>query len=285
MSAQVGLMVEGQMGLNWSHWRAVLDLAERCGYQCVFRSDHFTNPAPPDLDSLELFTSLTFAATHTRRIEFGSLVAPVTFRHPTMTIRQAAAVDELSGGRLILGLGAGWQGREHKNYGIPFDDFTTRFGKLTDALEITTRLLGDAKPVNYAGKFISVHDAVLLPRPARKTPILIGGNGPKRTLPLAAKYADEWNGVFLDVAGYRDRNQQLDALLEKAGRDPRIVKRSLMAPFSWAEGNEGIDKLHAYVEAGCQRFMLQYTNYTDLAPLEAWAAQHLGAFHAPTPAR
>jgi F420-dependent oxidoreductase-like protein len=279
MRAQIGLMVEGQMGLNWGHWRAVLELAERCGYQCVFRSDHFTNPAPPDLDSLELFTSLTFAATHTQRIELGSLVAPVTFRHPTMTVRQAAAIDELSGGRLILGLGAGWQAREHKNYGIPFDDFPTRFGKLTDALEITARLFADAQPVNYAGKYLSVSDAVLLPRPPRKTPILIGGNGPKRTLPLAAKYADEWNGVYLDVANYKDRNAQLDILLEKAGRDPHSVKRSLMAPFAWAQGSEGIDKLNAYIDAGCQRFMLQYTNYTDLAPLEAWAAQHLSSFH------
>ena len=210
MKAAIGLMVEGQFGLNWDRWTRVLDMAERAGYQCVFRSDHFTNPAEPDLDSLELFTSLTYAATRTKRIEFGSLVAPVTFRHPTMTVRQAAAIDDLSNGRLVLGLGAGWQRREHENYGIPFDDFPTRFNKLTDALEITRRLLHDAKPVTHAGKTISVHDAVLLPRPKRKTPILIGGNGPKRSLPLAAKYADEWNGVFLDADAYRARNTQLD---------------------------------------------------------------------------
>jgi len=285
MKAQIGLMVEGQMGLNWARWTRVLDTAERCGYQCVFRSDHFTNPAPPDLDSLELFTSLTYAATRTRRIEFGSLVAPVTFRHPTMTIRQAAAIDELSGGRLILGLGAGWQGREHKNYGIPFDDFKTRFAKLTDALEITKQLYGDAAPVSYTGKTISVTDAVLLPRPPRKTPILIGGNGPKRTLPLAAKYADEWNAVYLDVENFRTRNAQLDELLNKQGRNPASVKRSLMGPFGWAEGNEGIDRLEAYIEAGCQRFMLQFMDYDNLAPIEAWADANLAKFHAPASGR
>src|SRR4051812_19673567 len=186
MKAAIGLMVEGQMGLNWQRWTRVLDMAERVGFQCVFRSDHFTNPTAPDLDSLELFTSLTYAATRTKRIEFGSLVAPVTFRHPTMTVRQASAIDDLSGGRLVLGLGAGWQRREHDNYGIPFDDFSTRFDRLTDALEITQRLFSGADPVNYRGKHISVHDAVLLPRPGRKMPILIGGNGPKRSLPLAA---------------------------------------------------------------------------------------------------
>ena len=278
MKAAIGLMVEGQFGLNWERWTRVLDMAERAGYQCVFRSDHFTNPAAPDLDSLELFTSLTYAATRTQRIEFGSLVAPVTFRHPTMTVRQATAIDDLSGGRLVLGLGAGWQRREHENYGIPFDDFSIRFDKLTDALEITRRLLRDDKPVNYTGKIISVHDAVLLPRPRRKTPILIRGNGPKRSLPLAAKYADEWNGVFLDVDNYRARNNLLDELLERQGRDPRSVKRSLMGPFSWAEGTQGIETLEAYIDAGCQRFMLQFTDYDNLEPFEAWAAENLKRF-------
>jgi alkanesulfonate monooxygenase SsuD/methylene tetrahydromethanopterin reductase-like flavin-dependent oxidoreductase (luciferase family) len=278
MKAAIGLMVEGQFGLNWERWTRVLDMAERAGYQCVFRSDHFTNPGAPDLDSLELFTSLTYAAMRTKRIEFGSLVAPVTFRHPTMTVRQATAIDDLSGGRLVLGLGAGWQRREHENYGIPFDDFPTRFNKLTDALEITQRLLHDANPVSHTGKIITVRDAVLLPRPRRKTPILIGGNGLKRSLPLAAKYADEWNGVYLDVDNYRARNKRLDELLDQQGRDPRSVKRSLMGPFSWAEGTKGIETLEAYIDAGCERFMLQFTQYDDLAPIEAWAADNLKRF-------
>ena len=279
MKAAIGLMVEGQMGLNWERWSRVLATAERAGYQCVFRSDHFTNPAAPDLDSLELFTSLTYAAQTTRRIEIGSLVAPVTFRHPTMTVRQAAAIDDLSGGRLVLGLGAGWQRREHDNYGIPFHDFPTRFDTLTDALEITRRLLDSAAPVTYAGKRVSVKDAVLLPRPRRRTPILIGGNGPKRSLPLAVRYADEWNGVFLDVDSYRARNARLTELLERAGRDPRSVKRSLMGPFAWAEGTKGIERLEAYIDAGCERFMLQILDYDELSPVEAWAAEHLARFH------
>ena len=278
MQAAIGLMVEGQMGLNWERWTRVLEMAERSGYQCVFRSDHFTNPSTPDLDSLELFTSLTYAAQKTKRIEIGSLVAPVTFRHPAMTVRQAAAIDDLSGGRLVLGLGAGWQQREHENYGIPFDDFPTRFRTLTDALEITTRLLASDAPVTYRGERLAVKDAVLLPRPKRRMPILIGGNGVKRSLPLAARYADEWNGVYLDPPTYRARNQRLDELLDERGRDRRSVKRSLMGPFSWAQGNEGVERLSAYVEAGCQRFMLQFLDYDDLDPIEAWAADNLKRF-------
>ncbi|MBZ0289649.1 MAG: LLM class flavin-dependent oxidoreductase, partial [Anaerolineae bacterium] len=95
---QIGIMIEGQNGLNWPRWRRILQVAEDSGYQCVFRSDHFTNNQPPELDSLELWVSLTYAASHTRRIEFGSLVAPVTFRHPALTVRMAAAVDDLSQG-------------------------------------------------------------------------------------------------------------------------------------------------------------------------------------------
>jgi alkanesulfonate monooxygenase SsuD/methylene tetrahydromethanopterin reductase-like flavin-dependent oxidoreductase (luciferase family) len=277
--AQIGLMVEGQMGLNWTRWRRVLEAAERAGYQCVFRSDHFTNAEPPDLDSLELFTSLTFAATHTSRVEFGSLVAPVTFRHPTMTLRQAAAIDDLSNGRLVLGLGAGWQAREHAHYGIPFGTFTSRFRTFTDALEISRRLLDDDAPVTFSGDVISVKDAVLLPRPKRRLPILIGGNGLNRSVPLAARYADEWNGVFIDVDAYRVRNRRLDELLQANGREPASVKRSYMGPFGNFQGNEGADRLDAYIEAGCQRFMLQFYDYDDLEPIERWAQDYLGRFH------
>jgi len=202
--------------------------------------------------------------------------------HAVLALKDAgwevAVIDDLSNGRLVLGLGAGWQRREHENYGIPFDDFPTRFNKLTDALEITRRLLRDAKPVSYTGKIVSVRDAVLLPRPNRKTPILIGGNGPMRSLPLAARYADEWNAVYLDVDTFRARNNRLDELLEKNGRDPRSVKRSLMGPFGWAEGAQGIERLETYIEAGCQRFMLQFTDYDNLEPIEAWAADNLKRF-------
>ena len=313
MNADIGLMIEGQHGLNWPRWQRILETAERGGYRSVFRSDHFTNATPPDMDSLELWVSLTYAATHTQRIEFGSLVAPVTFRHPTLTVRQAAQVDDLSNGRLVLGLGAGWQAREHENYGVPFYDFKTRFEQFTDALEITRALYASAEPLTYTGKHISVSDAVLLPRPQRRTPILIGGNGPNRTLPLAARYADEWNGVFINLPTFVERMQRLDELIEQEGRAPSDVKRSIMGPIYWAEDDAGVarllegfnaqrgtnlsleevqnfgifagtssqivDQLAKFVDAGCQRFMLQITEYDDLTPVEAWAEVVLPHFH------
>ncbi len=305
---QIGIMIEGQDGLNWQRWERLLQAVEDYGYQCLFRSDHFTNANGPDKDSLELWVSLTYAATHSGKIEFGSLVSPTTFRNPTMTVRMAAAVDELSGERLVLGLGAGWQEREHHKFGVPFYDVPTRYDILTDALEITQKLLTTDAPVTYSGKHFSVEGAVLLPRPKRKIPILIGGNGPKRTLGFAAKYGDEWNGVYLSPEDFRERNKALDSLLEQAGRKPGDVKRSLMTQVMFAENDaaliaklekrsaergtpvtvedlrsrgvivgttsEVVDRIGQYVEAGVQRFMLQWLEQDNIADLEK-IAQHV----------
>ncbi len=227
--AQIGLMFEGQFGLTWARWQRLLQAAETYGYQCVFRSDHFTGRAPEE-ESLEAWVSLTYAASVTRRIEFGPLVSPVTFRHPTVTARMAAAVDDLSQGRLVLGLGAGWNEREHRMFGIPFYDVPTRQAMFGDALEITYRLLHESASVTFKGQHFAVEEAVLVPRPQRRNgpPILVGGNGLKRTMPLAARFADEWNGVFLSPADYKERSVHLDELLHKEKRDPASVKRSLM---------------------------------------------------------
>ena len=148
----IGLMLEGQAGLTWQRWGRLLEAAEVLGFQCVFRSDHFTNSAPPDQESLEAWVSLTYAATQTEAIEFGTLVSPVTFRHPSMLVRMAAAIDDLSDGRLVLGMGAGWQEREHHNFGVHFPDRATRFEMLKDELEIVARLLISDTPVTYTGQ-------------------------------------------------------------------------------------------------------------------------------------
>lgn len=278
MKAQIGLMIEGQMGLNWERWDRLLALAERAGFQNVFCSDHIVDPEPPDQDSLELWAALTYAAAKTKRIEFGPLVSPVTFRHPVMALRQAAAVDDLSAGRLVFGLGAGWNEREHANFGIGFYDFKTRFAQLTDALEITRRLLDENQPVTYAGEHFSLRDAVLLPRPARRMPVAVGGNGPKRTLPLAARYADEWNAVFIKAEEFSVLNRRLDELIELENREASDIKRSIMIPFDWVSGDNATEILSNYIEAGCQRFMLQYLDYDNLDPLERWAEENMRHF-------
>ncbi|MFU8772455.1 MAG: LLM class flavin-dependent oxidoreductase, partial [Anaerolineales bacterium] len=156
----IAIMVEGQNGLNWPRWTRLVSAVEDLGFAGLYRSDHFTNNNPPDLDSLELWVSITWLASHTQRIEFGSLVTPLSFRHPVHTARMAAAVDDLSNGRLTLGLGAGWQEREHKNYGFALLDIQNRFARFEEGLEIISSLLKSKQPVSYSGNYYQLNEAV-----------------------------------------------------------------------------------------------------------------------------
>ena len=170
---EAALMLEGQDGLNWLRWQRIAQAVEDLGFAGLYRSDHYTNTQPPDKDSLELWVSLTWLASHTKRIEFGPLVSPVSFRHPTMTARMASAVDDLSDGRLRLGLGAGWQEREHANYGWKLLDIPARFARFEEGLEVVTRLLKSDEPVNFEGAYFPLKEATLLPRPSYQKRIMV----------------------------------------------------------------------------------------------------------------
>lgn len=298
---EVAIMLEGQNGLNWKRWQRWGTAVEDLGFVGLYRSDHYTNANPPDMDSLELWVSLTWLASHTSRIEFGPLVSPVSFRQPTMTARMASAVDDLSNGRLILGVGAGWQEREHHNYDWDLLDVPERFTRFEEGVQIIRHLLQNEKPLDFAGEYYELHEAVLLPRPQRAggPPILIGGNGPVRTLPMVAKYASEWNGVYLSPEGFAERNEILDQLLLQNGRQPEDVRRSLMVGCWFGvddtavnnilssrnitmedaiarglvvgTGSQIVDQLGAFAEAGVQRIMLQWINLDDMDGLEAMA--------------
>jgi F420-dependent oxidoreductase-like protein len=297
---EVAIMIEGQNGLNWPRWQKIARAVEDLGFAGLYRSDHYTNANPPDIDSLELWVSLTWLASHTARIEFGPLVSPVSFRHPTMTARMASAVDDLSGGRLILGVGAGWQEREHSHYGWDLLDVSERFARFEEGLEVITRLLKSETPVDFAGRYYRLQEAILLPRPQRPggPPILIGGNGERRTLALAARYASEWNAVYITPEKFAQLNTRLDDLLTLAGRRPGSVRRSLMTGCHVARaaagvqrkaGDRSVDDLRArglvvgtasevkpqlarLAEAGVQRVMLQWLDLDDLDGLTALAS-------------
>ncbi len=295
----IAIMIEGQNGLNWPRWQRIARVVEDLGFAGLYRSDHFTNANPPDLDSLELWTSLTWLASHTKHIEFGPLVTPVSFRHPVFSARMGMQVDELSGGRFTLGLGAGWQEREHTKFGFDLLELRNRFVRFREGLEVATRLLRSDEPVSYSGTFYHLNEAVLLPRPARKhrLPILVGGNGPRRTLALAARYADEWNAVYVPPARFVELNQRLDGLVRTAGRDPRVVRRSLMTGCVFGRTDadvqrnlkgrdanallargvilgtpaQAVDQLRQVDQAGVQRVMLQWLDLDDLDGVEALA--------------
>lgn len=309
----ISIMIEGQNGLTWPRWKRIVKEVEELGFAGLFRSDHFTNANPPDKDSLEMIVSLTYLADHSQRLHFGPLVAPVSFRDPRMLARQAAALDDLSGGRMILGVGAGWQEREHRLFGYNLGDLRTRMARLEEGLEVITRLLRSDEPVTYEGRFFQLRGATLLPRPQRPggPDIQIGGNGPKRTLPLVARYANHWNGTFISVDAFRERSAILDQLLLVAGRDPADVRRSVMLSLyfgrdmaeldrrlSWrhdepkyagkplnaviedlkASGGiivgtpgEVIEQIKAYDNAGVDELMLQWWDLDDIDGLRAFA--------------
>jgi F420-dependent oxidoreductase-like protein len=302
---EVGIMIEGQNGLNWKRWQRIASVVEASGYKGLYRSDHYTNANPPDMDALECWVSLTWLATHTKRIEFGPLVTPISFRHPTHTARMAAAVDDLSGGRLTLGVGAGWQEREHSNYGWDLLKPKERFSRLEEGLEVITRLLQSDNPVNFSGYFYHINDGILLPRPMRAggPTILIGGNGIKRTLPLVARYAQEWNALLIPSVDFARLNARLDEYIMQQGRQPQDLRRSLMTGCvfgvdqneverkvnlrtrdqrSAAElrqrglivgtAEEIVEQCQQLSKVGIQRVMLQWLDLDDTAGLEKMAA-------------
>lgn len=302
---QIGIMIEGQDGLNWQRWENILRTSEQAGYQCVFRSDHFTNANGIHKDALELWASLTYAATITEKIEFGCLVTPITFRHPAMTVQQALAVDLLSKGRLVLGMGTGWQDREHREFGIPFPDLSERYEHLTEGLEITRLLLNSTEPVSFQGKHYQLDGALLTMKNVGSPKILIGGNGRNKTLRLAAKYAVEWNTVYTDPKTFKDLNSLLNGYLAEEGRKPEAVKRSLMMRvlygdearisrltenfkasredllqrgFIIGKGQAIVDQIGVWAEAGIERFMLQWLELDEMDELAAMAQDILPHF-------
>lgn len=298
---EIAIMIEGQDDLTWPRWQKIVQAVEQLGFAGLYRSDHFTNAGPPDKDSLELWASLTWLAGNTSRIEFGPLVTPFSFRHPALTARMATAVDDLSQGRLVLGLGAGWQEREHTMFGFDLLEPGPRFDRFEEGLEFITRLLSSESPVSFEGNYFRLREATLLPRPGRRggPPILIGGNGRKRTLPLAARYAAEWNANFLLPEDFEKASRHLDRLLEGAGRAPGSLRRSMMTgcvfgkteaklrqklekrgrtPEALRErgiivGTGGAvgEALQVLERSGVQRVMLQWLDLDDLEGLAALA--------------
>jgi alkanesulfonate monooxygenase SsuD/methylene tetrahydromethanopterin reductase-like flavin-dependent oxidoreductase (luciferase family) len=223
---EISISVEGQEELTWPKWKRLINEIENLGYAGLFRSDHFPIGKP----ALELIVSLTYLADHTKHIHFGSLVAPFSFRNPVMLARQAAAIDDLSNGRLVLGLGAGWDPQEHQVWGYQLGDKTTRSARFNEGLEVIYQLFHSSEPISYEGQYYQLHEASLLPRPMRVggPPILIGGNGIQRTLPLVARYANVWNVFHLTPDTFRKRSDILDKLLLQANRETISVKRTLM---------------------------------------------------------
>jgi F420-dependent oxidoreductase-like protein len=308
---EVSIMVEGQMGLSWPRWQRLVRAAEDLGFYGLYRSDHFSVSRDGSIeDALELWTSLTWLAGNTSHITFGPLVSPISFRDPRIMAWQASAVSALSVGRLRLGLGAGWNEGEHEAFGFDLLSVKERFDRFEEGIQVVKGLISSHKPISFEGDYYRLKDAMLSPRSPRADgpPIVIGGNGPKRTLPLVAKYADEWNASGLNNADVAERMPLLDEMIRKEGRDPKDVKRTVMTRGLVAATqdelrakaseddiarikerdavvgtpNEVVEILGRKAEIGVQGVMLQWLNLDDISGLEVIASQVLPQLGTPS---
>jgi probable F420-dependent oxidoreductase len=218
---------EVEREVRWPELAAMARAAEETGFDSIWLGDHllYRGDGRPERGPWDCWTALAGLAAVTERVELGPLVACTAFRPPGLLARAAAAVDELSGGRLRVAVGAGWNEEEFRAFGIPFDHRVSRF---EEAFELVRRLLAGER-VTLDGAYSTLDDAVLLPPPARRAPLMVGGIGP-RLLAATLPHVDWWNTWFDDFGnradGFPALNARVDEACERAGRDPREVQRS-----------------------------------------------------------
>jgi F420-dependent oxidoreductase-like protein len=315
MALALGLMIEGQEGLTWERWRALARQAEDGGFESLFRSDHLTGLfGEPRRPSLDAWASLTWLATATARIRFGVLVSPLTFHHPVLLAKRAAAVAELSNGRLDLGIGAGWHEGEHRMFGIPFPQLKERLDRLECGAR-AIRALWEGRPVTVSQPYYALEGAESHPLPpGGGVPLIIGARGERRTLKIAAAYADEWNTTRATPDEYAAKRAVLESHCKAVGRDAAAIRRSLMVPvligrsdselatrlararaifpripadeagwrtagFLYGTPERVIADLKRWAQLGVQRVMLQMLDMDDAAAIALLAREVLPACH------
>jgi F420-dependent oxidoreductase-like protein len=291
----LSLMIEGQEGVTWKDWCALADACEEHGVDTLFRSDHYISQGNEAGNvAHDAWTTIAALAARTQTLRFGTLVSPATFRLPGLLANAAATADHVSGGRIELGMGAGWMQREHRAYGFPFPEVRTRLEMLAEQVEIVHRLWTEER-VDFRGRHYTLEDAPAQPKPVQqpRPPLLVGGGGGRGTVEPALRFADEYNTPFVspeDAAAIREKVRPLrfsvmtgllvggtrDEMRERAqelyGRRPReqsfdewlaaYSERSVVGSV-----DEVVQQLREYERAGCDRMMLQHLLHTDLEPV------------------
>ncbi|MEM7220806.1 MAG: TIGR03560 family F420-dependent LLM class oxidoreductase [Pseudomonadota bacterium] len=218
---------------------------ERTGWDGIWYADHFMpNAADTSTPWPEAWMTLAALGAQVPRLRIGTLVAGNTYRHPAVLAKMAATLDHITSGRVVLGLGAGWQENEHAQYGIPFYTVRERLARLNEACHCIKALYGETK-ANYAGDYYQLTDASLEPKPVQDPlPLLIGGGGEKVTLRITAEHADEWN-VWGTVETLKHKMSILDAHCADVGRDPNSIQRSAVALLFMSDDPEFVKKMKA----------------------------------------
>jgi F420-dependent oxidoreductase-like protein len=303
MTLRVCLMVEGQEDVTWEQWLALARACEEHGLEGLFRSDHYAPiGGPADGSSLDAWATISALAARTEGIRLGTLVSPVTFRHPSVLAKMVVAADHVSGGRVELGMGAGWYHGDHDRFGFEFSSTAVRMRMLAEQLEIVHRQWHGER-FSFEGHHYRLRDCVSMPTPVQDPhpPLIVGGSAGAASARLAAIWADEYNTVFAspDECGHR-RTRVADAW-EREGRDPSTLRFSLMTGCivgkdrdevlrragrvadkggdhatpddflrqvegQWVVGNvdQAVARLQALSEAGVDRIMLQHLAHDDL---------------------
>ena len=305
---QICLMIEGQENVTWDQWLALALACEEHGFDALFRSDHYLSFGnPTEYGSLDAWATLAALSQQTRRIRLGTMVSPVTFRHPSQLAKAVVTADHASGGRIELGMGAGWFEGEHSAYGFPFPPSGERMGMLGEQIEIVHRLWDkEEDEVTFHGEHYRLERCHALPKPLQDPhpTLIMGGGARSRSAGLAARWADEYNLNFVDPRACREGRERLFEAFDAIGRDPAELRMSLMTSTVVAEdraeledrvgrlmartGRSGdprsfidstrnerimgtvdqvLERLAAYAEAGVQRVMMQHLLHDDLEML------------------
>jgi F420-dependent oxidoreductase-like protein len=294
---RVALMIEGQEGVTWEQWLAIARACEDAGIDALFRSDHYISFfRPQQAGSLDAWTTLAGIAAVTTKLRLGTLVSPVTFRHPSLLARAAVTVDHISGGRVEIGIGGGWNVAEHEAFGFPFPETPERMELLAEQIEILHRELTEER-FDFEGAHYTLEDSQALPKPVQKPrpPIVVGGSGKRGTAIPAARFADEYNTPFVSPEEFAARRDRVCAACEELGRDPGSLVYSTMTTCTIGDDNarrlyelrspqddfdtwrakarattligsvdEIAARLREYEQAGCERVMLQHLLHDDV---------------------
>lgn len=306
---ELRIFTEPQQGATYDDLLAVALEAEKLGFGAFFRSDHYLHMGgSPGPGSTDAWITLAGLARDTSTIRLGTLVTAATFRYPGPLAVSVATVDAMSGGRIDLGLGAGWFEAEHAAFGIPFPSVGERFDRLEEQFEIITGLWAtpDGERFDHPGGHYPITDSVALPKPVQspRPPIIVGGTGPKRTPHLAARFADEFNVPFNDVettsaqfdrvrAAVADAGRAADSMIYSVGQvacigsdQAEVARRAaaigrepdeLRANGAAGTPSEAIERLSRFAEAGASRAYLQVLDLSDLDHLRLIAEEVLPA--------
>jgi len=235
---QLALMTEPQLGMTYETLLDMARFAEGAGLAAFSRSDHYSFSRVTGPHATDAFATLAGLARDTTGIELVVLVSPITFRHPAVIAKMAATIDEMSRGRLALGVGTGWMELEHQNFGIPFPDQAERFARLEEALAYLHHAFGRL-PGTFHGRHYALEEIEVHPRPGKRVRIVVGGSGERRTPRLAGTYADEYNFVLGPAADMTTRITRARDAAGRAGRDPGDLLISVMTPV--ITGHERVD--------------------------------------------